>query len=161
MSAIPVYEVAPQVIRDGSTCALRFNVMPGLPVEETLHLKEYRVWERSAEAVFDRTYRSTMAASPDHLVFLTALAHMQKMTYLVLLRQFGFPYDPKGPERLKLWPTKLNVRIPKLYSKKEDVVQTFTVLDLKQLNEKTYRCTGETRVEDALHVTASGPVYVL
>ncbi len=161
MTAIPIQQDAPQIIRDRSTCAIQFNVMPGLPVEETFHVKEYRVSDRYVEAQFDRSYRSAMASSPDHLVFLTALTHMQKLTYLAVCRELGYEYDPDGPEHLKIWPTKLDIRIPKLYSRSKDVVQSFTLFELKKFNETTYRAVGESRVDDALCIKASAPVVIV
>ena len=60
-------------------CCLEFNVMAGRPVTEVLHFRSYEVNQDYARGVFDRTYTSAMKASPSHLVFLTALVHLQKM----------------------------------------------------------------------------------
>lgn len=160
-SLTPTLKSLPDYVRDGSTCGLRFNVMPDRPVEETLHLEEYRVWDRYVEAQFDRTYMSSMEKSPDHLVFLTALAHTQKMLYLAMCREFGFDYDPNGTEQLKIWPTKVGVKMPKLCSQAKGVVQELRVLEVKKFTDTTYKVKLESRVGDALIITAEAPVYLL
>lgn len=157
----PLTTTAPEIVRDESVCEIRFNVMPDRPVEEQLRLKEYRVWDRYVEAQFDRTYRSTMEKSPDHLIFLTALTHSQKMIYLALCREFGFAYKPQGKELLKIWPTKVEVRMPKLCDDTEDVVQELRILELKQFDAMTYKVRIESRVGGAIHIAAECPVYLL
>ena len=151
----------PSVVTENTSCALQFNVMPGMPVTETLKIKEYRVWDRYVEASFDRDYESAMSNSPDHLVFLTALVHMQKLTYVALCRELGIEYVPGAPERFKLWPTKLDVKIPRLFSESKNVVQKLWIRRFTKIDDTTYRCVCETRVDDALVIQASGPVYVL
>ena len=140
--------------------ALRFNVMPGRAVEETLHVRRYGVGHRYAEAHFDRTYKSSMAKSPSHLIFLSTLVHTQKLLYLALCEELGFDYDPNGAEKFKMWPTKLQIRIPELIAEEKDLVQKLWVTDFKQFDEKTYRATLETRV-GSLFVSCVCPVFVL
>ena len=138
---------------------LSFNVMPGRPVEETLHVDRYEVGDRYAMAHFDRSYRSTMRNSPSHLIFISALVHTQKLLYATLCRDFGFDYDPHGPERFKMWPTKIQIRIPELITDETDLVQELWVTELKQFNETTYRATLETRVGSlAMEITC--PVFI-
>lgn len=153
--------IAPEIVDDKSVCELRFNVMPERPVEERLYVKEYRIWDNYVEAQFDRTYSSAMEKSPDHLVFLTALAHTQKMLYLALCREFGFSYEAKGKELLKIWPTKVEVRMPKLCDENKDVVQELRVIEVKKFDALTYKVRVESRVGDAIHISAECPVYLL
>src|SRR4051812_49354203 len=83
-----------RVIQDNSEVELTFNVMPNRPVTEKLKIREYRLWDRYAEATLDREYFSSMEKSPNHLVFLTACAHFQKICYVYLTHEFGFEYGP-------------------------------------------------------------------
>ena len=112
MTALARTTQSTTVIPEQHISELSFNVMPGRPVQERLLIREYRVEDRYAEAHFDREYASSMQNSPSHLIFLSALVHTQKLLYLALCREFGFHYDPDGPERFKIWPTKVEVRIP-------------------------------------------------
>jgi hypothetical protein len=139
---------------------LSFNVMAGKPVSETLHVHRYLVGDRYAEAHFDRTYTSSMKASPSHLIFLSTLVHTQKLLYIALCREFGFEYDAEGPEHFKLWPTKVNVRIPELIAEEEKLVQKLWITELTQFNEKTYRAKIETRV-GSLVMTGTCPVFLI
>jgi hypothetical protein len=149
-----------RVYREESTVGLTFNVMPDRPVTETLYIHEYRVWPRYVEAEFDRTYQSRMRASPSHLIFLTALAHLQKMIYVALCHEFNLPYDPKGPERLKLWPTKIDVKIPVLIKQEEDLVHRVYIRQLKKRDDKTYKVVVESRV-GSMQLNGEAPVFLM
>jgi hypothetical protein len=120
------------VIRDGSTVALRFNVMPDLFVEETFFLREYRIWPGYIEADFDRSYASEMKHSPSHVVFLTALAHCQKLAYVYLCHELSLPYDPGAEEKLKVWPTKVSVSMPQMVTPETGLVHQGWILDLRR-----------------------------
>ena len=147
------------VFREQHESHLEFNVMAGRPVREELHVHEYRVGSRYAEAHFDREYHSSMSKSPSHLIFLSTLVHTQKLLYVALCREFGFAYEPKGPERFKLWPTKVSVRIPELIPEEENLVQRLWIVGLQQFNPTTYRARLETRV-GSLFVTCTCPVFM-
>jgi len=159
MSALETPQPTHDVYPEQHESHLSFNVMPGKPVSETLHVKRYVAGERYGEAHFDRSYQSSMEKSPSHLIFLSTLVHTQKLLYVVLCREFGFEYDPHGPERLKMWPTKFNIRIPEMIEEETGLVQKLWVTDLKKFNETTYRATLETRV-GSLVVEAAGPVFL-
>ena len=146
------------VIREQHTSHLSFNVMPGKPVTERLQVRENRVGERYAEAHFDREYESSMRNSPSHLIFLSTLVHTQKLLYVALCREFGLPYDPHGAEQFKMWPTKVEVRIPELIAEETNLVQQLWIRELKQFNDKTYRAVIETRV-GSLVVRSTIPTF--
>lgn len=162
---IPVPEIhateAPiEVLEEQHDCHCSFNVMPGRPVSETLHVREYRTGERYVEAHFDREYQSSMKASPSHLIFLTALVHTQKMLYLALCREFGLDYDPEGEEVLKMWPTKINVKIPTMIAEEEDLVQKLWIRKLRKVDERTYRAVIEVRI-GTLQIHSTVPTFLL
>lgn len=149
-----------EVFPEQHTSHLEFNVMPGRRVTEDLHVREYRRGHRYAEAHFDREYRSSMQASPSHLIFLSALVHTQKLLYLALCEEFGFAYDPNGAEKFKMWPTKVECRIPELIGEEKDLVQQLWVRDVKKFDARTYRVKLETRI-DSLVITSVVPTYLL
>lgn len=147
------------VYRDDTTVSLQFNVMPNRPVAETLFVREYRIWHRYIEATFDRNYSSAMARSPSHLVFTTALTHTQKMLYAYACHEFGVPYDPHGPELFKFWPTKVDVRIPKMIREETDLVHRLHITELKEFNEAKFKFVIESRVNDLLTINAQVPFF--
>lgn len=162
----PVYMQSPsdgpplRVIQEEANISLSFNVMPDRPVQETLFIREYRVWDRYVEATFDRTYHSSMRASPSHLIFLTALAHTQKLLYVAICHEFGIPYDPNGPERFKMWPTKVEVKIPVMITQEQDLVQRLYIREIKKRDDKTYKLSIESRI-GSLSITAQVPLFFL
>jgi hypothetical protein len=111
-----------QVIMESSKNQIEFNVMPGRSVREVLQIKEYKIAPRYIEARFDREYFSSMENSPSHLIFLTALVHMQKMAYVYFVHELGLPYDPNAKELIKFWPIEFDINLPKLLQEEKDII---------------------------------------
>lgn len=149
-----------EVLTENHDCHCSFNVMPDRPVEEVMKVREYRCGPGYVEAHFDREYHSTMLASPSHLIFLTALAHTQKMLYLALCREFQLPYDPSGAEQFKMWPTKIDVRIPTLIADEKDLVQKLWLRSVKKLPNGARRAVVDVRV-DTMQIHAVVPIFML
>jgi hypothetical protein len=141
-------------------CRLEFNVMAGRPVAETLHIKRYDVSGDYVRAVFDRSYHSSMLASPSHLIFLTALVHLQKMLYMALAHRWGLDYQADGPELLKIWPTSIEVKIPELVVEEHDLVQEAWVREVREVRNGRHRFVVETRIASTMMVV-SGVTFPL
>jgi acyl-CoA synthetase (AMP-forming)/AMP-acid ligase II/acyl carrier protein len=148
------------VFEDTTTLRMAFNVMPSREVEEVLILKEYRVWNRYAEGVFSRKYLSQMLASPDHLIFLTALAHAQKLAYVCLSREFGIIYEPGSAEQFKIWPTHVQVSVPELITRSADLVQKLWITSLIRRDARQYDVSIRTVVE-SLTIVSDARVILL
>jgi hypothetical protein len=151
----------PIVIRDTSTQSLHFNVMPDRPVSETLTAKEYRVWGDCVEAEFDRAYSSSMLNSPDHLIFLTALIQVQRITYLLMCLQLDLPYEPFGPELVKIWPTDIRVSMPKMVTQTAGLVHTLRMTKLKRTGPGRFFAQTISDVSGIIEIEASAVIYVL
>lgn len=149
------------IVRENSILRCEFNVMPHKPVAESLFIKEYRVWPWYVEGIFDREYASSMLNSPQHLVFLTALAHTQKLAYVWAAHHFGFGYETGAPEKVKFWWNRVNIKLPKLITTEVGCVQTFEVTRFRRLSDKKYSLHFEMRVESGLFVEGSTPVFVI
>lgn len=151
----------PWVIHDHSEVACEFNVMPHRPVKETLYVREYRIHDLYGEATFDREYFSSMEKSPDHLIMLTAQAHTQKLKYLVLAKYFGFTYSPSAKESLKIWPTELSIRLPRMVRDTTGVTQKLWVTELKHLKGNTYQAKITTTFNDIVEIDAVSTIYLI
>lgn len=149
------------VIRDQSELRVEFNVMPGKPVREEFYVREYRIWPRYIEAEFDRTYMSSMAHSPSHVIFLTALVHCQKMLYVYLCHELGFSYEPNGPERLKIWPTKMDIRLPDLVTPEIGLVHRMQVRDVRRIDARRLKVEAESRINNSLSIVGESPVFLV
>jgi len=123
---------------EATTNELVFNVMPDRPVREKLLVRKYNVRPRFIEAIFDREYHSSMEKSPSHLIFLTALAHMQKMVYVYFCTEFELGYDPHGPEKLKIWPTHVDVRMPGMITSEKEISHRLWITRLTQKSPEKY-----------------------
>jgi hypothetical protein len=148
-----------QTVREATRVRMAFNVMPDKPVEETLFIREYRIWDRYIEATFDRQYVSSMEKSPSHLIFATALAHTQKLLYVYACHEFGVPYDPYGPERFKLWPTKVEVKMPQMVREEADLVHCLYLTDIKHVGDRVFKFFVKSRINNLIAIDGEVPVF--
>jgi len=141
-------------IAERHDCRMEFNVMAGRPVTETLHFHRYEVGPDYARGIFDRSYASAMLASPSHLIFLTALVHLQKLLYMILCQRWGFVYEAQGAERLKIWPTNVEVKIPELIVEEHGLVQEAWLRELREVKNGRHRFVIETRIGSTMMVVS-------
>jgi len=157
----PIEAPEPKVIRDRAEIKSSFNVMNGKSVEEKFHVKEYRIWNRYAEAIFDREYFSSMEKSPDHLIFITGLVHSQKLLYLMLCEEFGFKYIPHGKEALKIWPTHVDVQMPRMIRKSSDLKQRMWIHDIQNVSTNQYQVSLSSDYEGVVEIKSTAAVFLL
>jgi|GEM_PF-5743828 len=150
-----------ETIRDASTVRLEFNVMPEKEISETLHVREYRVWDNYAEATFDRTYSSMMTASPSHLIFLTGLAHSQKLLYVLMAHRLGRRYSPGDPEFGKFWVTDLRIHIPRMVRQEVNLVERLWILSQVRTGESSWSIEVYTSFCDSLGMWGRIPFFLL
>ncbi|RMF08684.1 MAG: hypothetical protein D6762_05080 [Candidatus Neomarinimicrobiota bacterium] len=146
-------------VEDSVENKISFNVMPGRPVQETLKMRRYYVWDDAIEAEFDREYFSSMKKSPDHLIFVTVLVHLQKMLYVYMCHYCGIPYDPYAPEKLKVWPTQLDIVMPRLITKHEDIHHLLKIKSVIESRPGHFVVTADSIVEN--QVTINGQAMVI
>lgn len=146
---------ASKIIHENNTVNLSFNVMPDRPVEEVMHIKQYEVADKHIKAVFDREYYSAMLKSPDHLIFLTALIHTQKLLYCLLCHELGYDYDPDAPEVMKLWPYSIDVNLPKLIRKTKNLTQDIWIKQLERKNDKNLDVGIHVEIEKSMTFDAA------
>tara|TARA_B100000029_G_C17249156_1_gene842082 strand:- start:109 stop:648 length:540 start_codon:yes stop_codon:yes gene_type:complete len=147
------------IINDYSEQALSFNVLANKNITETLIIKKYRIWDGSIEATFSRKYETDMVASPNHLIFISALINLQKMVYIYMHHFLNIKYEPDGNETLKVWPTDLNISIPKLYTKEDDIIHRLDVKSIRNIGKNRYFINADTFIEDSL--TISGKALII
>ena len=144
-----------------SKSSIRFNVLPGKSVKEDIIVKKYILKERSIEAIFDRKYYSEMAQSPDHLIFLSTLVHLQKMIYIYLCYEFGLSMKLEENEKLKIWPTNININMPKMITKNEDISQVIKIKNLRKTSPKTYFGKCESSIDNIVTISADALIYTI
>ena len=146
---------------DKSKSSISFNVLPGKNVKEDIIVKKNILKERYIKAIFDRNYHSEMAQSPDHLIFLSTLVHLQKMIYIYLCYEFGLSMKLDENEKLKIWPTNININMPKMITKNEDISQIINIKNLRKTGPKTYFGKCESSIDDIVTISADALVYVI
>ena len=145
-----------------SKCSIKFNVLPRKQVSEYILVSKYVLKKRYIEAHFNRKYITEMINSPDHLIFLTSLVHLQKMIYLYLCYEFDLPISFSGKESLKVWPTKINVDMRNLITQSTDLIQNIKITNLKKTGPKSYfgKCISDINNGEAT-ITADAVIYIL
>lgn len=148
-------------LNESSSNLCYFNVMPNKFVKEELNIKTYKISTNKIEAIFDREYHSDMRKSPSHLIFLSVLIHSQKMFYIYLCHHFNIPYQSNGEERLKIWPTWMEVNLPKLITNEKDIKQTVTLDSLTMLKPKQYQADTHVQVSDRMWMKVRSHIYLI
>ena len=138
-----------------------FNILPGKTVKETLFVKKYILNKREIQAVFDRSYVNKMIKSPSHLIFLSSLVHLQKMIYIYMLYELGLPLNLDNKEYLKIWPTKIDIELPKLITKTSDIVQSIRITTLRKTGDKSYFGKCISSIEGKTLIKADAVIYIL
>jgi hypothetical protein len=149
------------IVNEWAQQKLSFNVLPDRNINESLFIKEYRIWDGVIEAIFDRSYESEMIASPDHLTFLSALINLQKMVYIYMHHHLNIKYDPHGKETLKVWPTELNISLPKLFTDVKDITHRLNVKSIRKLNQNKFYIDADTFIEDSLIIKGKALIIKL
>lgn len=148
------------VVPCDSECRIDFNVMPDRPVREGLRIREFRLGPNWIEAEFDRTYESSMAESPSHLTFVSALIQMQKVTYVYSCHRFGFDPNVRGPEALKIWPTDLSIVMRDMVTDEKRLVHRMDFTSYRKMRDRKYLATAKSRV-GPLQIDASAMICLL
>ena len=144
-----------------SKSSITFNVLPGKNVREDIMVNKYILKKRYIQAVFDRRYQSDMAQSPDHLIFLSTLIHLQKMIYIYLCYEFGLSMKLEENEKLKIWPTNIKIDMPKMITKTKNIFHTIKIKNLRKTGSKTYFGKCESSVDGVVKISADALVYIL
>jgi len=149
------------VIHDNAHLNLGFNIMKDRRVEENFYVKEYRVWDRYAEATFDRDYVSNMKKSPNHLIFFTACAHTQKLLYVALCKELGFTYSAEDDEKFKFWPTKVEVDMPGMVRQNKNVLQQLWIEKFELVEKGVYDVVFHITFNSKVTIQSTGKIYLV
>jgi hypothetical protein len=150
-----------KVIKENSVQELSFNIMPNRTVTEKLYIHEYRIGDASIEVYFDREYYSQMAFSPDHLIFLSSQIQFQKLIYVYMCYYLGFSYDPFSSERIKIWPTRIDCKVPRMIRNNKAIKQSLFIESIETRGKGIYFATATTVVNNTMVIYGEANVYVL
>ena len=150
-----------KIITENCNQKINFNVMPGKFVNENIKVKEYRIWDNAIESIFDRTYHTDMINSPDHLTFLSSLINLQKMVYVYMNNYLSIKHDDKNKESLKVWPGKLNIDMPKMVLKRENISHLMILKSIVKIKKNRYKVIATTYVNSSIIISGEALVVVL
>ena len=150
-----------KIIQENSSQNIRFNIMPDRYVDEKIDVKEYRIWDNAIEVLFNRDYRTDMINSPNHLTFLSSLLNLQKMVYVFMHDYLSLDYDKNGEELIKVWPAKLDIKMPKMILKKENLRHLMLIKSIQKIKNNRYRVYADTMVGGIVTISGEALIVVL
>ena len=150
-----------RIIRENSVQSIRFNIMPNRDVDEKINVKEYRIWDNAIEVLFSRDYHTDMINSPDHLTFLSSLMNLQKMVYVFMHDYLDLDYNKDGKELVKVWPGNLNIKMPKMILKKENIRHLMLIKSIQKIKSNRYRVSADTIVDGIVSISGEALIVVL
>ena len=151
----------PVIIADKTIQKIKFNVMTDRHVQEILYIKEYKVWDNAIEAIFDREYYTEMAASPNHLIFLSALVNLQKMVFVYMHHYLGIDYSSNAEETIKIWPTDLNLNMPKMIFDVNQLCHRMDIKSVKYIGDNKYYIIADTNVNNTIKINGKALAIIL
>ena len=75
--------------------------------------------------------------------------------------ELGFSLSLNKEEHMKIWPTKINIELPKLITKTENINQVIQIKSLRKTGEKSYFGTCISSIEGKNLITADAVIYLL
>ena len=150
-----------KVIADSSIQNLKFNVMHEKDVEEKLIFKKYVINGNKIETYFNREYKTSMKKSPDHYIFLSSLINLQKMIYLLMCDRFDISYSKNDEEKIKIWPTSVDIKMNGIVRKKNNIMQDFELTSISQISDNKYSISGNSSAESKILLKGEALVYII
>ena len=150
-----------KVIADSSIQNLRFNVMHEKDVEEKLIFKKYIIDGNKIQTYFSREYKTSMKKSPNHYIFLSSLINLQKMIYLLMCNRFNIPYNKNDEEKIKIWPTAIDIKMNGIVRKKNNIMQDFELTSISQISDSKYSISGNSSAESTILLKGDALVYII
>ena len=148
-------------VQDEGFVQANFNIMTGKEISEKISFDKFVIGEYSAETTFDRNYISEMDHSPSHVTMTVIPLLTQRLYYVWACHHFGLPYQPDGEEKIKLWPTWLEFKYPKLIESERSLKYRVEITSLKKLEENKYYSKLRSTVNDELEINVKGLVFLV
>jgi len=149
------------ILQDGTAINAVFNIMPNSSVTETFYVREFEIGPRWIKATFHRSYVSAMTASPSHVTMTVLPLLAQRAGYLLLCHEFGLPLDLESNERLKMWPSRLELIYPQLLREETDLVYLMKLVSLERRSQSRLQWIIESTLNDSLCLNAGGTAIFL
>lgn len=148
-------------VQDKDFVQAKFNIMTGKEISEKISFENFHIGEYSVEATFDREYVSEMDHSPSHVTMTVIPLLTQRLCYVWACHHFGLTYDPDGEEKVKLWPTWLEFKYPKLIESERSLTYRVDITSLKKVEENKYYSQLRSTVNNELEINVKGLIVLV
>ena len=74
---------------------------------------------------------------------------------------FSLEYDKDGEELLKVWPGNLNINMPKMIFKRENINHLMVIKSIQEIKKNRYKMRAITTVNDIVTISGEALIVVL
>jgi len=140
---------------------LRLHVMPERAMDERLELCECRVGDHRVDARYRCLDPSLLHEASGHVLFLAVLAHYEDILHAWACQGLGRDGGAIAPERVKVWPSIVDVSMPRGLSPDSEVVQTVHIEEVCAIDAQRYLVKSRSHVNHCLTIEGKTPIHVL
>jgi hypothetical protein len=148
-------------VQDTDSVQASFNIMKGKQISEKISFDQFNIGDDFVEATFDREYMSEMDHSPSHVTMTVIPLLTQRLCYVWACQKFGIKYSPEGEEKIKLWPTWLEFKYPKLIESEKALNYRVDITSLKKVDDNKYYSQLTSTVNNELEINVKGLIILV
>ena len=75
--------------------------------------------------------------------------------------RFDISYNKNDEEKIKIWPTSVDIKMNGIVRKKNNIMQDFELTSISQISDNKYSISGNSSAESALLLKGEALVYII
>ena len=75
--------------------------------------------------------------------------------------RFDISYSKNDEEKIKIWPTSIDIRMNGIVRKKSNIMQDFELTSISQISDNKYSISGNSSAESTLLLKGEALVYII
>ena len=78
-----------------------------------------------------------------------------------MCEKFNLPYNKNDDERIKIWPTSVDIKMNGIVRKKNNIMQDFQLVSIYQISDNKYTISGNSSAESSILLRGEALVYLI
>ena len=75
--------------------------------------------------------------------------------------RFDISYNKNDEEKIKIWPTSLDIKMNGIVRKKNNIMQDFELTSISQISDNKYSISGNSSAESTILLKGEALVYII
>ena len=75
--------------------------------------------------------------------------------------RFDISYNKNDEEKIKIWPTSLDIKMNGIVRKKNNIMQDFELTSISQISDNKYSISGNSSAESVILLKGEALVYII